>query len=211
MLLNPKKIQNNANLGPRDINRMDPYDAPIPGQSLTDEPGKWAWDKPPEMTDVDDAYEYVVLKIEQDPDLKDDMLKFLMAKTPIESICNTIAFTGFAQGKWSPDIAEMIKFPLSAYFAIMAEENGLEVIMFNQEKEEPTVTDEQILDTLRENDPGALEFIQQELMAEQGDSENFLDAPPEGMEEPMMEEPMMEEPMSEEGMMAMIDIEGGAE
>ena len=78
--------------------------------------------------------------------------------------------------------------------------------MFNQEEEEPTVTDEQILDTLRENDPEALEFIQQELMAEQGVPESFLDAPPEGMEEPMMEEPM-----SEEGMMAMIETEGGAE
>ena len=199
MLLNPKKVHNNANLGPRDLNRMDPFDAPIPGQSLTDEPGKWPWDKPPEMTNPDDAYEYVVLKIEQDQDLKDDMLKFLMAKVPIESICNTIAFTGFAQGKWSPDIAEMIKFPLSAYFAIMAQENGFEVVMFNKSEEDPIVTDEQIIDTLRENDPEALEFIQQELMQEQDVSESFLDEPPEEMEEPM----------TEENMMAMIDMEGG--
>jgi hypothetical protein len=200
MLLNPKKIHSNSELGPRDLNTMDPFDAPIPGQSLTDEPGKWPWDQPPQMVDVDDAYEYVVVKIEQNPDLKDDMLKFLMAKVPIESICNTIAFTGFSQGLWNPDIAEMIKFPLSAYFAMMAEENGFEVVMFNKE-EEPTVTDEQIMDTLRENDPEALEFIQQELFASENVEPSFLDELPEEMEEPM----------TEENMMAMIDVEGGAE
>ncbi len=30
---------------------FDPFDVPIPGESLTDEPGKWPWEQPPKYTD----------------------------------------------------------------------------------------------------------------------------------------------------------------
>ena len=35
------------------------FDAPIPGQSLTDTPGNAAWEHPPEFTDVEKAADYV--------------------------------------------------------------------------------------------------------------------------------------------------------
>ena len=111
MLLNPKRINSKEGFGSRDLESVDPFDAPVPGQSLTEEPGKRPWDTPPTITDVDDAFEYVIAKIEDNVELADDLDKFLMSGTPVESIVNTIAFTGFAEGMWSPDIAEMLKFP----------------------------------------------------------------------------------------------------
>ena len=35
------------------------FDAPVPGQSLTDTPGNARWEHPPEYTDVEEASEYV--------------------------------------------------------------------------------------------------------------------------------------------------------
>ena len=34
-------------------------EAPIPGQSLTDEPKNWPWENPPEMVDPDEVTFYI--------------------------------------------------------------------------------------------------------------------------------------------------------
>ena len=33
----------------------NPFDAPVPGQSLTDKPGNSAWEHPPQFTSTDEA------------------------------------------------------------------------------------------------------------------------------------------------------------
>ena len=43
---------------------LDQLDAPIPGQSLTDEPGKWAWERPARFSSVEECLDYVVNQIE---------------------------------------------------------------------------------------------------------------------------------------------------
>ena len=37
----------------------NPFDAPVPGQSLTDKPGNYPWEHPPQYTDSQEASEYV--------------------------------------------------------------------------------------------------------------------------------------------------------
>ena len=37
----------------------NPFDAPIPGQSLTDTPGNAKWEHPPQFSNVEDAAEYI--------------------------------------------------------------------------------------------------------------------------------------------------------
>ena len=121
MLLNPKKVQNQNDISVGAMEAQDPFDHPIPGQSLTDEPGKWAFEKPPEFTDVDDAVDYVVEQISENPEAIEKFEKLMITGMPIESIVNTISFSGFSEGRWTPDIAELIKPPLSAFFVILAE------------------------------------------------------------------------------------------
>ena len=50
MLLNP-----DAKGNPELISKIntDPFDMPVPGQSLTGEPQKWPWENPTQFTDVD--------------------------------------------------------------------------------------------------------------------------------------------------------------
>ena len=36
---------------------LDQLDAPIPGQSLTDEPGKWAWERPARFSSVEECFD----------------------------------------------------------------------------------------------------------------------------------------------------------
>ena len=37
----------------------NPFDAPVPGQSLTDTPGNSPWEHPPQFAKVDEAAEYI--------------------------------------------------------------------------------------------------------------------------------------------------------
>ena len=78
MLLNPTKISNPQEVKKGSIEAQDPFDAPIPGQSLTDEPGKWAWEKPPEITDVDEAVESIVTPILEDPQKLEQIDRLMM-------------------------------------------------------------------------------------------------------------------------------------
>lgn len=198
MLLNPKKDIGGPPIK-GSIEAMDPYDHPIPGQSLTDEPGKHSFERPPEIVDVDDAVAYIVDKIEQSSGGKEDLQKQMMAGMPIESIVNTIALTGFSEGIWTPDVAEMMKLPVSAYFMMMAQEENIPAIMFNQDpSEDRGMNDETIMANMQEGNPEAFAHLQDQMaMAEAGPPEEqmpegFLAGPPEGELMELEEQPMIE-------------------
>ena len=198
MLLNPKKDVGGPPIK-GSIEAMDPYDHPVPGQSLTEEPGKYAFERPPEIVDVDDAVQYVVERVEESSGGKEDLQKQMMAGMPIESIVNTISLAGFSEGLWTPDVAEMMKLPVSAYFMMMAQEENIPAIMFNKNpNEDPGMNDKTIMANMRESNPEALAHLQDQMaMAEAGPPEKqmpegFLARPPEGEIMELEEQPMIE-------------------
>ena len=73
------------------------FDAPIPGQSLTNTPGNYPWEHPPQYTNIKEASEYVwdVLHKEKNAD---QVLTFLKNGIPVEAIARTILFGGFMEG-----------------------------------------------------------------------------------------------------------------
>ena len=197
MLLKPQRIDKQQNVPAGSVQAQDPFDAPVPGQSLTEEPGKHPWDKPPEIVDVDEAMGYVIENIMESPEATEQLGKQLMTGLPIESLVNTITFTGFAEGKWTPDIAELMKPPLSAFFILFAQEHNIPAVMFNTGDEEGLSDDHAML-SMREGNPEAFEHLQNQAAIENASRaeqipEGFLDMPPE--EQPMIEE----QPVNEEG------------
>ena len=163
-----------------------PPENPIPGQSLTEEPGSRAYEKPPKIADVDEAVAYIVDKIETSNGGKEELQKQMMAGMPIESIVNTITFSGFTDGQWNPDVAEMIKLPLSAYFMMMAQEENIPVVMFNQDpSQDQGMSDATVMTHMKEGNPRAFAHLQQQAAM-----------PPE--EEPMMPEGFLAMPPEEE-------------
>ena len=81
----------------------NPFDAPVPGQSLTDKPGNYPWEHPPQYTDTQEASEYVWDKLTQ-PAFADQVVAMLDAGIPVEAICRIVVFSGFTEGKWTPDV-----------------------------------------------------------------------------------------------------------
>ena len=65
--------------------------APIPGMSLTTEPGNRPWENPPSMTTVEEALEYYANRIfRADQFARDDLLDVLESGFPIRNFANIL-------------------------------------------------------------------------------------------------------------------------
>lgn len=95
----------------------NPYlTAPIPGQSLTVEPGSVPWEQPPQYVTLDEVATFYSEKMD-DPEAIHELLKLLEMNIPIVSICNGMVKMGLMKGYHTVDtgflvtpiIAEIIK------------------------------------------------------------------------------------------------------
>ena len=90
---------------------FDPFSAPIPGQSLTDEPGNYPWEHPPKNTDPETIVNDLFIRMTQ-PEALQEILVMLDAGVPVEAIVRVMVFTGFAEGEFNPDVGFIIIEPL---------------------------------------------------------------------------------------------------
>ena len=94
----------------------NPFDAPVPGQGLTDKPGNYPWEHPPQYTDTQEATEFVWEKLTQ-PQFAQQVVAMLDSGIPVEAIGRIIVFSGFTEGKWTPDLAFLITEPIMKMIA----------------------------------------------------------------------------------------------
>ena len=110
MAYNLEEDINNIDVPARSYTESEynPFDAPIPGQSLTKEPGNAPYEHPPQIARVEEAMSYVWDKLSEEKNFKRTvaLLRFGM---PVEALTKVITFSGFLEGKWSVDVAKMME------------------------------------------------------------------------------------------------------
>ena len=89
----------------------NPFDTPIPGQSLTDEPGNYPWEHPPQFVETDEAADYLWDRMSE-PEIAEQVIALLDAGVPVEAIGRAALFGGFLNGKFTPDVAFIIAEPV---------------------------------------------------------------------------------------------------
>ena len=89
----------------------NPFDTPIPGQSLTDEPGNYPWEHPPQFVETDEAADHLWNRMSE-PEFAEQIIAMLDAGVPVETIGRTVLFGGFLNGKFTPDVAFIIAEPV---------------------------------------------------------------------------------------------------
>ena len=130
----------------------NPFDTPVPGQSLTDTPGNYPWEHAPLITDPEQATEFIWDRLYK-PEFAEQVIAMLDAGIPVEALGRVILFGGFMEGKFSPDVAFIIAQPVMEMIASMGIAAGVnkfrmsisdltnnkqmtEIIKIKQEKEE---------------------------------------------------------------------------
>ena len=86
----------------------NPFDAPIPGQSLTDEPGNYPWEHPPQRATVEEALDEIYESLMQEDNMK-RMFTLLRMGIPVEALVKVITFSGFLEGKYTVDVAKLLE------------------------------------------------------------------------------------------------------
>ena len=102
------------------------FEAPIPGQSLTNSPeNNYAWEKPPEMVDVSTARQKIFLNLLEPKNLE-EIQKLMINEVPVDAIAQTVLVEGFRQGKFNPDLALQLLEPTMYMLLAIAEKSGIE-------------------------------------------------------------------------------------
>ena len=105
---------------------FQPFDVPIPGQSLTMTPKNAPWERPPEMTDVKDVIDDYIDTVSSE-EVVDDLLMMLKLGSPIEPIVESLTSLGIYKGKHSPDVKLLVAPVIHKYIELIAKKAGIPV------------------------------------------------------------------------------------
>ena len=173
----------------RGLENIDPFAAAPPGIGMMNEPGGRLWEQPAKKSNPEEAANITIEKIDNNPQVKEEMLNLMSVGSPVETIVNTITFMGFVNGEWTPDTAELIKPALMIYFIGAALENNIEATVYNVPQDEKERTsDEDLVRMMKDFRPDEFEMATHFAPEDEQDISSV-----EGTEEPMMPEEMMNE------------------
>ena len=183
------------------------FQAPVPGQSLTDEPRNAAWENPPEIDTMEEAVTYYIEKI-SDEDSLDDLALLFELGANVQDVTETLLIMGTMKGLHTVDV-QMLAAPIvGAYikaamwpYGVEAPETAIDPDKLRTEKEK------------RRLDVIFADAIEKSVKAGEDEGTEMLrgmqDAVSEAPEEATIEQPMdkaPEEPMVEgeapQGLMA---------
>ena len=101
------------------------FDGPIPGQSLTDEPGNYPWEKPPVHADPMDALEMYMKKLGNE-DVIDNVIDMLDVGVPVNTVASAMLTMGFAEGEHSVDTKFILMPFIAAHIKSIADVVGVD-------------------------------------------------------------------------------------
>jgi len=98
---------------------------PIPGQSLTDEPSGFPWERPPETADPNVAIKMHLDKFADDEFL-DSALYLMQLGVPISTLTSTALTVAQGNGIHSVDVSLLIAPVIHKQFKVLADSAGIE-------------------------------------------------------------------------------------
>jgi len=99
---------------------------PIPGQSLTSSPEqRRPFEQPPEFVNFKEALDYTVSEL-LDEEVYTNLVVGMGQGVPVSDVALQIAYAGFREGKWNPDLMMMLIEPLVYVLMALCEKAGVE-------------------------------------------------------------------------------------
>jgi len=87
---------------------VNPFNAPVPGESLTASPAtKQPWETPPQYTEQDKAMEAVYMELTS-PDNLEKLVDIINEGTPLDEIAQVVLYKGYSEGLFSPDLMMLL-------------------------------------------------------------------------------------------------------
>lgn len=158
------------------LDKPDLLDAPIPGQSLTAEPGNYPWEQPPQLNTVDEAVDHYVPMFNEE-EILSGVLSHIEGGVELTTMADLITKGGVMTGLHSIDVGIMVAPVLVEMMITAAEAADIEYKVGTEPKKKEGSTKVSIAAALRESD-------MEPIMEDEPVLEEEL--PEEEMEEPSM-------------------------
>jgi hypothetical protein len=120
------------------------FDGPIAGASLTEELGTEPNEKPPQFVIPDEALNYVLKSISS-PDAFERIAIASKLDIPLELTARAIIFSGWALGKYSHDVMQLIYGPVLSEMMDMLDEADVKYIPLAERRTDPTLARAMVL------------------------------------------------------------------
>ena len=116
---------------------VNPFNAPIPGESLTASPeNAKAWERPPEYTDQDEAMMAVYMVLTEQDTLK-QLIGIISEGVPLDEIAQVLLYKGYTEGKYTPDMMLMLAEPTIYLLIAIADYAEIkDYVLYNEEDED---------------------------------------------------------------------------
>jgi len=111
------------------------FDAPIPGQSLTDEPRNHPWERPPEISDPEEAIDFHINHLNK-TNVMDNLLQVLQLGVPLAPLAKTIVTKAQMDGIHSVDVGLIVLPVVQEELKAIAEDSGIPFKMGDGDDEE---------------------------------------------------------------------------
>ena len=135
--------------------QYNPFDAPVAGQSLTDEPGNYPWEHPPKTT----------------------MIVMMESGIPVEALARILTFTGFAEGEFTPDVGFLVAEPLMKMLAAIGIRAGVDKLVISIEELESKDTTVRDMLTLKEANEKIEEVVGDQAPTQEVSNEGLMSKP----------------------------------
>ena len=115
-----------AELDQQALEEHNPFQGPIPGQSLTNSPDtQQAWEQPPRTTSIKEARELMFLEILKEENLQ-TIIVLMNDGMSISQLTEMLLFIGFTKGQFNADLMMLLAEPTMYILLAIAEAVGIE-------------------------------------------------------------------------------------
>ena len=142
------------------------FNSPIPGQSLTTEPGSRPWERPSQYSTPEEALDYYVEQLAL-PEKTAQMLEILESGFPATDLVDAITLGGVMQGLHTIDIAVLISPVLFELITSVADTAEIEYKEGLQPSPENTMNDDSLIARAMSQPPD--EELMERAMSEEGE------------------------------------------
>ena len=117
---------------------VNPFNAPIPGESLTASPeNAKAWERPPEYTEQDEAMMAVYMVLTEQSTLR-GLIEIISDGIALDELAQVILYKGYTEGKYTPDMMLMLAEPTIYLLIAIADYAEIkDYVLYNEEDGDP--------------------------------------------------------------------------
>lgn len=129
-------------------NLEDFLSAPIPGMSLTVEPGSVPWEQPPQLVTIQQVADFYIDKLTTDDEAINKTLDAIEIGVPLQSLADGVISYNMMKGIHTVDVGFLVMPVIVELFITLAELNDIKYFLTPEDKLKGKVLDRSLIEKI---------------------------------------------------------------